>query len=30
MAGFMTAEIARDGRIARFREWTRYGPEGRG
>jgi len=30
MAGFMTAEIAPDGRIARFREWTRYGPEGRG
>jgi ketosteroid isomerase-like protein len=30
MAGFMTAEIAADGRIARFREWTRYGPEGRG
>ena len=30
LAGFMTAEIARDGRIARFREWTTYGPEGRG
>jgi ketosteroid isomerase-like protein len=30
MAGFMTAEVASDGRIARFREWTRYGPEGRG
>lgn len=30
MAGFMTAEIDPDGRIARFREWTRYGPEGRG
>jgi ketosteroid isomerase-like protein len=30
MAGFMTAEVAPDGRIARFREWTRYGPEGRG
>jgi ketosteroid isomerase-like protein len=29
MAGFMTAEVAGD-RIARFREWTRYGPEGRG
>jgi ketosteroid isomerase-like protein len=29
MAGFMTAEVA-EGRIARFREWTRYGPEGRG
>ena len=29
MAGFMTAEVA-NGRIARFREWTRYGPEGRG
>jgi ketosteroid isomerase-like protein len=30
MAGFLTAEVAPDGRIARFREWTRYGPEGRG
>ena len=30
LAGFMTAEVAADGRIARFREWTRYGPEGRG
>jgi ketosteroid isomerase-like protein len=30
MAGFLTAEVARDGRIARFREWTRYGPEGPG
>ena len=30
MAGFLTAEVARDGRIARFREWTKYGPEGRG
>ena len=30
MAGFLTAEVASDGRIARFREWTRYGPEGRG
>jgi ketosteroid isomerase-like protein len=30
MAGFMTAEVAADGRIARFREWTSYGPEGRG
>jgi ketosteroid isomerase-like protein len=30
MAGFMTAEIVPDGRVARFREWTRYGPEGRG
>jgi len=30
MAGFMTAEVAADGRIVRFREWTRYGPEGRG
>jgi ketosteroid isomerase-like protein len=30
MAGFMTAEVAADGRITRFREWTRYGPEGRG
>ena len=30
MAGFTTAEVAPDGRISRFREWTRYGPEGRG
>jgi ketosteroid isomerase-like protein len=30
MAGFATAEVAPDGRISRFREWTRYGPEGRG
>ena len=30
LAGFTTAEIAPDGRIARFREWTTYGPEGRG
>jgi len=30
MAGFMVAEVDADGRIARFREWTRYGPEGRG
>ena len=30
MAGFLTAEVAKDGRIARFREWTKYGPEGRG
>lgn len=29
-AGFMTAEVAPDGRIRRFREWTSYGPEGRG
>jgi len=30
MAGFLTAEIAPDGRISSFREWTRYGPEGQG
>lgn len=30
MAGFLTAEVAGDGRITRFREWTQYGPEGRG
>ncbi len=30
MAGFLIAEMAADGRIARFREWTRYGPEGSG
>jgi ketosteroid isomerase-like protein len=28
LAGFMTAEVAGDGRIARFREWTKVGPEG--
>jgi ketosteroid isomerase-like protein len=30
LAGFMSAEVAPDGRIARFREWTSYGPEERG
>ena len=30
MAGFLTAEVAGDNRITMFREWTRYGPEGRG
>jgi ketosteroid isomerase-like protein len=30
MAGFMAADVASDGRIGRFREWTSYGPEGRG
>lgn len=30
LAGFLTAEVADDGRIARFRAWIRYGPEGRG
>lgn len=30
MAGFLVGEVAPDGRIARFREWTSYGPEGRG
>jgi ketosteroid isomerase-like protein len=30
MAGMMIAEVDADGRIARFREWTRYAPEGRG
>ena len=26
MAGFLTAETAADGRVSRFREWTRYTP----
>lgn len=30
MAGFTTAEVGPDGRISRFREWTKYGPEGHG
>ena len=30
MAGMIVAEIDADARIARFREWNRYGPEGRG
>lgn len=30
LAGFMLAEVAPDGRIARFRKWASYGPEGRG
>ncbi len=30
VAGFMTAEIAPDGRIARFREWTKDAPDGPG
>ena len=30
IAGFLVADVASDGRIARFREWTSYGPEGRG
>ena len=30
MAGFMTGEVAPDGRIARFRAWTSYGLEGPG
>lgn len=30
LAGFLTAEVAGDGRIARFREWAQYGSEGRG
>jgi ketosteroid isomerase-like protein len=27
MAGFLTAEVASDGRVSRFREWTRYAPD---
>jgi ketosteroid isomerase-like protein len=30
VAGFMTAEVGADGRIARFREWTNVAPEERG
>ena len=26
MAGFLTAEVASDGRVSRFREWTVYAP----
>ena len=26
LAGFLTAEVATDGRISRFREWTQYAP----
>lgn len=27
MAGFLAAEVASDGRVNRFREWTRYAPD---
>ena len=30
LAGFMTLEIAQDGRIARFREWAQYAPDAAG
>jgi ketosteroid isomerase-like protein len=30
LAGFLTAEVAPDGRVSRFREWTRYAPEAGG
>ena len=30
MAGFLAAEVASDGRVSRFREWTVYAPDGRG
>jgi ketosteroid isomerase-like protein len=30
MAGFLTAEVASDGRVSRFREWTVYAPDARG
>ena len=26
LAGFLTTEVAPDGRISRFREWTQYAP----
>lgn len=26
LAGFLTAEVAGDGRVSRFREWTQYAP----
>jgi len=27
LAGFLTAEVAPDGRVSRFREWTSYAPD---
>ena len=27
MAGFLTAEVAPDGRVTRFREWTKVAPD---
>jgi len=30
LAGFLTAEVAPDGRVSRFRQWTRYAPDTRG
>jgi ketosteroid isomerase-like protein len=30
LAGFLTAEVAPDGRVSRFREWTRYAPDAGG
>ena len=30
LAGFMTMDVAHNGRIDRFREWAEYAPEGRG
>ena len=30
MAGFLTADLAPDGRVSRFREWTRYAPDANG
>ena len=30
LAGFLTAEVAPDGRVSRFREWTRSAPDSGG
>ena len=30
MAGFLAAEVASDGRVSRFREWTVYAPDDKG
>jgi ketosteroid isomerase-like protein len=30
IAGFLTAEVAGDGRVSRFREWTQYAPAAAG
>jgi ketosteroid isomerase-like protein len=30
LAGFLTAEVAPDGRISRFREWTQVAPDATG
>lgn len=30
LAGFLTAEVAPDGRVSRFREWTTHAPDAAG